>query len=94
MSEGTQGLVVLGVISVSLSLLVHYFSRAYLPASLVSAVLASGLFQVVGYFHTGYLDPFFAIAFTIGTAAAFFISLVIGYLFKKRRERAGEQPGR
>ena len=89
MTESTQGiLVLLGTSAVS-GVLFHYFLPSLIKASVLSAVLASVLFQVLAYFHLGHLDPFFVIALFTGGAIAFVVALFIGVLFQKYRRHQG-----
>lgn len=59
----------------------HYKINNTLYASILSAIVASLTFQIIGYFVVGYLDPFFIPALVIGAGIAFCIALVIGLPF-------------
>ena len=69
------------------AILFHYKWDGYLISSALAAVVASILYQVVGYFILGYLDPFFMIAFTISLAVSFTISVIIGLPFAINRKK-------
>jgi presenilin-like A22 family membrane protease len=87
MNEASVGIIVLVSISIIVSVVTHYFSKRYVFALIVSAILASILFQIAAFIHIGYLDPFFIIAFFIGGLIAFGISAIIGIPFKVARKR-------
>jgi hypothetical protein len=50
--------------------------------SILAAFDSTILFQIVGYFVLGYLDPFVLIALVIGWFVAFIVSLIVGLVFR------------
>ena len=68
----------------------HYVLKNFLISSILSALAASLLFQVIGFFVLGYLDPFFLIAFTFSLVISFPISILIGILFVYHRKKANK----
>src|SRR4051812_43561036 len=66
LDEGTVGLLVLGGISIASSMLFHLFVRRYLVATLIAALTSITLFLVFSSTESGYIDPFFPIAFVVG----------------------------
>lgn len=60
----------------------HFLKNSLLLASFLSAVMAAILFQLIGYFVQGYLDPFAIIAFFVSFTVNFFISIAIGYALR------------
>ncbi len=90
MSEGAIGIIVLCVTAIVVSLIVHTFIRRIMLATVVSATIATILFQVLAYLHAGYLDPFFLIAVVVGWCWDCLIAFVIGipfWLVRKPRSR-------
>jgi membrane protein DedA with SNARE-associated domain len=85
--QGQIGIIVFVIMALLSAILFHYKWDSYLISSALAAVVASLLYQVVGYFILGYLDPFFMIAFTISLAVSFTISLIVGLPFAINRKR-------
>jgi uncharacterized membrane protein YfcA len=85
MDIGSIGMIVLCAVSIITSSGFHYRIRNILFASLLSAVTASIIFQIIGYFVLGYLDPFFLISLFTGAGIAFAISIIIGIPFAYKR---------
>ena len=85
MNQAVQSLTVLGITSVLVSFLAHFYFRSYVLVSFISAVISSALFQVFAYFQLGHLDPFFLIAFVVTLIPTLIVSLIIGFVFKKKR---------
>ena len=81
MSESTLGILVLLVTSVGCSTVFHFLIHSFIKACVTSAFVASILFQILGYFYVGHLDPFFIIALIVGAAVAFAIAAGVGYPF-------------
>lgn len=90
MSESTEGILVLLSASTVVSLFFHTIFRSFAVACVVSAAIASVVFQVLAYFHAGYLDPFFVIALVVGGAVAYLVALVVGlpFLAYRRKQNA------
>jgi hypothetical protein len=89
MEQGQIGIIVFITMALLSAILFHYIMNGFWISSILSALVASLLFQVVGYFVLGYLDPFFIIAFVISLAVSFTISLIVGLPFaitKKNRK--------
>jgi len=59
----------------------HYGSFAV--ACLIAGVSTSVVFQILGYFVLGYLDPFFIIAFVVGAFLAAGIAVPVGIFQRK-----------
>ena len=55
--------------------------------AMLSAVIATIIFQVVNCIIVGYLDPFFLMVFIIGLVLSFTISLIVGFLFLPSEEK-------
>jgi membrane protein DedA with SNARE-associated domain len=84
------------VISILSALVYHFKVQNYLVASVLSAITASVLFQIIGYFVEGYLDPFFIVAAIVGGVVALIIAFVVGIpvsYFKKKKERRNDDHG-
>jgi hypothetical protein len=61
----------------------HWTIRRFWLATIVSATIAAGLFQLYLYRTLGYLDAFFLIGFVTTTGMAFAVSAVVGWLFRR-----------
>ena len=81
MNEGTQGIIVLALTAVAVSVLMHTFIRRFLVACLASTVIATFLFQVFAYWKLGYLDPFFLVALITSGIFSLVISAIVGSAF-------------
>lgn len=86
MSEGIEGILIFGVVSVICSLLSHYAIRAYVFASIIAAIFTAVALQVVFYFELGYVDAFFQIAMVTSGLMAFVVALIIGIPFRRKRK--------
>ena len=89
MDEGTQGIVVLVLTALAVSIVTHVFIRRFLLACLVSTLIAPLLFQVFAYWQLGYLDQFFLIALITTGICSLVISAVVGLPFALCRQRHG-----
>ena len=85
MSESTVGILILLGISGLVATVTHCFYRRFLPASLLSAFVATLMFQVTAFFRLGYLDPFFPIAVAVGGCISFVVALVVGGVVRRFR---------
>jgi fructose-specific phosphotransferase system IIC component len=81
-------IIVFGLLSIFAALFFHKKFRNILISSIISALLASLLFQVIEFFVLGNLDPFFFIAFVNSLIISFIISILVGVPFVYRRKRA------
>ena len=78
---------ILCLLSCAISILVHLRLKKYIFACLVSGFLSSIIFQIIGFFVMGYLDPFYLWAFAGGTVVAFLIALIVGIPIEHRRKK-------
>jgi membrane protein DedA with SNARE-associated domain len=69
------------MISICLATGAHAKIKKYLFASVLSAIASSIVFQIIGYFILGYLDPFFLIALFTGALVSLVIALLTGVPF-------------
>jgi uncharacterized membrane protein (UPF0136 family) len=88
-------LILLGLL-VGIGTVISFYNkpfRAYWIFSLASATALAFLYQVFAYLETGYLDPFFKIAFVVSWVA-FFVAASIGYtVYRLVRNRKAGQDG-
>jgi hypothetical protein len=82
MDEGTQGIILLILISVIVALVTHGLFRRFWAASAIAAVISTSVFNVVATIRQGYLDKFFLVAFLVGGLFALVISVVVGLGFR------------
>ena len=87
MDEGTQGIIILILISVIVALATHGLLRRFWAASALAAIISTSAFNALATIRQGYLDKFFLIAFLVGGLYAFVISVVIGLVFRLVRRR-------
>ena len=74
-------ILVFSVIVLVCSIVFHTYWKYYFQAVILSSFISAILFQVVGYFVMGYLDPFFLIALVPSWVISFVSSLIIGLPF-------------
>ena len=88
-------LIVFVVLSLVISYIFHKRVKNFLLACILIAVSSSILYQVIGIFVLGYLDPFFYIALAGSAVIAFGIAVVAGlpfaYLRFKEDRRIDDQ---
>ena len=90
MDKSAIAFIVFCVLSIITALGFHAKIKKYLFASVLSAIVSSIIFQIIGYFVLGYLDPFFIIALITGAAVAFIIALLTGLPFSYSRKKSGQ----
>ncbi len=80
-------------ISITISLLLHNRMTSYALACILSGILASVTYQILGVIFMGYLDPFFMIAFINTTIIAVIIAIIAGipFLCMRRRNKDKEE---
>jgi hypothetical protein len=69
------------LITVGVSLLLHCFIPRIIYASVLSAIVANFIVQIIDFIDMGCLDPFFIIALVFGSLISFIISLIVGLPF-------------
>lgn len=72
------------VLSIIVSIIFHKIVKIYLIACILSGLSTIIIYQIIGYFIIGYLDPFFQIAFVIGGSIAFVIAVFVGIPIRKK----------
>jgi hypothetical protein len=87
MSESTQGILILIIVAIITSVLIHIVLRKCVYAIAVSGIMSSIIFQILNYFHIGYIDPFFIIALFVGAFFSCIISAFIGLPFFLNRKQ-------
>jgi len=93
MEKPTISIIVFGFLSIAVALCFHFKLKNLLLSSFLSALSASVLYQVIGFFVIGYLGPFFFIAFTNTLIISFFVSVIVGIPFSYFRKRAKTNSG-
>jgi len=78
-------IIVLCILSVVVSCIFYKKYRNYFFACILSGIVSSFLFQIIGFLIVGHLDPFFLVAFLKITIIAFAISIVVGIAFFYKR---------
>ena len=76
------------ILSLTVAFLFHKKVKNYLLACVFSSIISSVLYQIIGIFVVGYLDPFFLIAFVVSLVVAFAISAIAGVPIAYRRRQA------
>jgi hypothetical protein len=85
MSESTIGIFILLGISGLVAAVTHCICRRYIFACLLSAFVATLLFQIGVFLRLGHLDPFLPIAVVVGSSISFVIALVVGATVRRFR---------
>ena len=93
MEKEQISIIVFIMMTLVIALSFHYKIERFLVSSLLAALVASILFQIVGFFVLGYLDPFFLIAFASTLALSFIISILVGLPFVYFRNKAKKMNG-
>lgn len=91
MIEGTIGILILLGISGVVAAITHWICGRFVVACLLSAFVATVLFQIAVSLSLGHLDPFFPLAVAVGGGISFVTALVIGAVVRQFRRRL---PGR
>jgi phage shock protein C len=81
------GIIVFSLLNVATALSFHYKIKLFFLSSILSAILASLLYQIIGFFVLGYLDPFFSKAFVNTLPISIFIALLVGIPFVYYRRK-------
>jgi uncharacterized membrane protein YfcA len=82
------GIILFAILSLISALSFHYKLRKFFLSSILAAFSASLLFQIIGFFLLGYLDPFFLIAFVSTLLISFIVSMLVGMPFLYYRKKA------
>ena len=86
MDQGLLGMIVLIGLSVGSALIYHIKLNRLWVASLLAALTASVIFQIIGYLVLGYLDPFFMIALVTGGIVSLVVAVLVGLAIKYFRK--------
>ncbi|MFA5780091.1 MAG: hypothetical protein WC947_08125 [Elusimicrobiota bacterium] len=92
-SKSTFACITFCFISIMSAIYFHTGTKKYIYASLKSAIASSILFQIIGFFIIGYLDPFFIIALLPESVLALIIALLIGLPFLYFRKKLDNGQG-
>lgn len=87
MGHSAGGFATFCAVSAVVSLAVHLRTREFPVACLLSAIIASLLFQLLEVLMSGYLDTFFAIALVNSTFLALGTSVVVARVLLMIRRR-------
>ena len=93
MEKEQINIIILLIMTLGVAILFHYKIERFLFSSILAALVVSVLFQIVGFFVIGYLDPFFLIAFASTLALSFIISILVGLPFVYFRNKAKDKNG-
>jgi hypothetical protein len=64
--------------------------KKYLLACIVTSIITSLIFQIIGFFVIGYFDPFFLFALIGGALVSFIIAVIVGIPFAHGRNAGKE----
>ena len=81
MDKSALAFLIFCIVSIIVAYIAHKNIRQYILASLVAGISSSVIYQILGVFVLGYLDPFFIIAFVVGTVIAIIIACIVGIPF-------------
>jgi len=77
--------VYLSFIAVISALYWHRNQTRFLLASVLSALTATVIFEILAFLESGSLDPFFMIASVLAFGLSFLIAIVLGLFITKNR---------
>jgi ABC-type phosphate/phosphonate transport system permease subunit len=87
-TEAWVGLAILIGLSVVIAFMFHWWSKAYVNASLCAAIVSSFLFQLFDYLKEGYFNKFALVGFIFGAFYSCVIAFMVGLPFFILRRRA------
>lgn len=87
MSEELVGLLVLAGLCTASAVAFHGWTRRFGWACLASALVAATLFVAVDAVRSGYLDPFFPVAWVAALLCGLVVSAAVGALLRALRGR-------
>lgn len=95
MAEYAFGMSIFIVVSIVVSVLLHKKQINYILACILSSIISSMTYQLLGVIFMGYLDPFFIIAFIHTTIIAFIIAIIVGipFLYVRRKKKNNVERG-
>jgi len=79
------GLFILFSLTIVTAILSYRFIENYFVACFASSIVTSIVFQIIGYFSLGYIDPFVMISTIVSAFYALLISAIVGFIFWRRR---------
>jgi hypothetical protein len=88
MTEAWTGISILIGLSVVIAFIFHWWSNAYVNASLSAAFVASLLFQLFDYLKEGYFNKFALVGFIFGAFYSCVIAFMVGLPFFILRRRS------
>jgi hypothetical protein len=65
------------LIGIIISIYVHMYNENTLTGCVMSSIITSLVYQVIGVIIVGYMDPFAVLALIIGAGFAFVISMIV-----------------
>ena len=91
MTESSLGIGIFIISGFIVASLIHAKLKKFFLACLLSSILISVVYQLIGILVLGYLDPFFMIAFINTTIIAFIISIISGipFAYMRRKKKRG-----
>lgn len=87
MDKSALAFLIFCIVSIIVAYIAHKNIRQYILASLVAGISSSVIYQILGVFVLGYLDPFFIIAFVVGTVIAIIIACIVGIPFVRKHAK-------
>jgi hypothetical protein len=93
MEKEQISIIVFVMMTLVIALPFHYKIDRLLVSSILAALVASVLFQIVGCFVVGYWDPFSLIALVTTLALSFIISIAVGLPFVYFRNKTKKMNG-
>ena len=87
MIKSVLGIAIFIIIGFIVSFYLHRRLKKFVLACLLSSIITSVTYQLIGIVVLGYLDPFFMIAFMNTTIIAFIIAVIVGIPFAYMRRK-------
>lgn len=88
MTQAWVGISILIGLSVVIAFIFHWWSNAYVNASLSAAIVSNLLFQLFDYLKEGYFNKFALVGFIFGAFYSCVIAFMIGLPFFILRRRS------
>jgi hypothetical protein len=80
MDNSIIALIIFCFLSGVIGYLFHRKTSKFLLACLFSSITSSIIFQLIGFFVLGYMDPFIVVALIAGILVSFIVSAIIGFI--------------
>jgi uncharacterized membrane protein YfcA len=92
MDKSAFSLIIFISISFIIAFLTHKKVKQVILACVVSSIISSVIYQILGFIVVGYLDPFIIPAFLNSLGVSFIIAVIVSIPFIYARSKARKKP--